>query len=183
MANTATDSLTTLRDEANIPWICLAVFLVFFMQAGFAMVEAGFTRAKNVCNIIRKNLMDISLGSIVLWIFGFGLIFGISSSWIGSGFFFFDAGSDAAKATGNSEGFNWAFLIFLTVFCATAVTIVSGAVAERAKFSAYLVYPLLSVDLSIPFSVSGVNPIGQPTDWCVCWFCLGLWSQLCDVLT
>lgn len=175
MANTATDSLTTLRDEANIPWICLAVFLVFFMQAGFAMIEAGFTRAKNVCNIIRKNLMDISLGSIVLWIFGFGLI--------GSGFFFFDAGSDAAKATGNSEGFNWAFLIFLTVFCATAVTIVSGAVAERAKFSAYLVYPLLSVDLSIPFSVSGVNPIGQPTDWCVCWFCLGLWSQLCDVLT
>ena len=106
MANTATDSLTTLRDEANIPWICLAVFLVFFMQAGFAMVEAGFTRAKKVCNIIRKNLMDISLGPIVFWMFGFGLIFGISSGWIGPGFFFFDAGSNAAKATGNSEGFN-----------------------------------------------------------------------------
>jgi Amt family ammonium transporter len=147
MVNTAaaeeTDSLATLRDEANILWTCLAAFLVFFMQAGFAMVEAGFTRAKNVCNIIMKNLMDISLGSIIFWMFGFGLMFGISSGWIGSGFFFFDASSDAAKATGNSEGFNWAFLIFQTVFCATAATIVSGAVAERTKFSAYLVYSII----------------------------------------
>ena len=110
------DALQTAVDAINadlgILWIIIAAILVFFMQAGFAMVEAGFTRAKKVCNIIRKNLMDLSLSPIVFWMFGFGLIFGISSGWIGPGFFFFDAGSNAAKATGNSEGCNWAFLIF-----------------------------------------------------------------------
>ena len=80
----------------------LAAFLVFFMQAGFALVESGFTRAKNVCNIIMKNLMDVSIGSIVFWMFGFGLMFGISNGYIGENMFLFDGGSEKAIATGNS---------------------------------------------------------------------------------
>jgi len=121
-----------LFNDTNTLWTCLAAFLVFFMQAGFAMVEAGFTRAKNACNIIMKNLMDFSIGSLTFWMVGFGLMFGATSTgWFGTSNFFFDAGEN---------NFNWAFLIFQTVFCATAATIVSGAMAERTKFSSYLIY-------------------------------------------
>ncbi|SVB59699.1 uncharacterized protein METZ01_LOCUS212553, partial [marine metagenome] len=144
------DTLAILRDDSNILWTCLAAFLVFFMQAGFAMVESGFTRAKNVCNIIMKNLMDVSMGSIVFWMVGFGLMFGVSNGWVGTNFFLFDGGSDVAKATGNSVGFNWAFLLFQTVFCATAATIVSGAVAERTKFISYLIYSVVICGLIYP---------------------------------
>ena len=144
------DTLAILRDDSNILWTLIAAFLVFFMQAGFAMVESGFTRAKNVCNILMKNLMDVSLGSLIFWLFGFGLMFGISNGFLGNSMFMFDGGSEAAIATGNSVGFNWAFLLFQTVFCATAATIVSGAVAERTKFSAYLIYSLLICGLIYP---------------------------------
>ena len=144
------DTLAILRDDSNILWTCLAAFLVFFMQAGFAMVEAGFTRAKNVCNIIMKNLMDVSIGSIVFWMFGFGLMFGVSNGLVGTNFFFFDGSSELAKGTGNSVGFNWAFLLFQTVFCATAATIVSGAVAERTKFTSYLLFSFIICGLIYP---------------------------------
>jgi len=118
--------------DSDTLWTCLAAFLVFFMQAGFAMVEAGFTRAKNACNIIMKNLMDFSIGTLSFWLVGFGLMFGATSTgWFGTTDFFFDGGTD---------GFNWAFLIFQTVFCATAATIVSGAMAERTKYASYLIY-------------------------------------------
>jgi Amt family ammonium transporter len=118
--------------DSDTLWTCLAAFLVFFMQAGFAMVEAGFTRAKNACNIIMKNLMDFSIGTLSFWMIGFGLMFGVTyKGWFGTSDFFFDGGS---------SGFNWAFLIFQTVFCATAATIVSGAMAERTKYSSYLIY-------------------------------------------
>jgi Amt family ammonium transporter len=111
------------------------------MQAGFAMVESGFTRAKNACNIMMKNLMDFSIGSLSFWLVGFGLMFGVTSGgWIGTNNFLFDATSADATAVGNTESFSWAFLIFQTVFCATAATIVSGAMAERTKFSSYLIY-------------------------------------------
>jgi len=125
--------------DVDILWTCLAAFLVFFMQAGFAMVEAGFTRAKNACNIIMKNLMDFSIGSIAFWLVGFGLMFGVSSGFVGTNGFFFDAGAEDAIIGGN---FGWAFLIFQTVFAATAATIVSGAMAERTKFIGYLVYSI-----------------------------------------
>ena len=113
----------------------MAAALVFFMQAGFAMVETGFTRAMNAVNIMMKNLMDFSMGSLALWAIGFGVMFGASSTgWFGtSGFFLsdFKVGSDP-----------WvlAFWMFQVVFCATAATIVSGSMAERTKFSGYLIY-------------------------------------------
>ncbi len=144
------DTLEILRDDSNILWTCIAAFLVFFMQAGFALVEAGFTRAKNVCNIIMKNLMDVSIGSIIFWLFGFGLMFGASNGYFGTNFFMFDGSSEIAKETGNSVGFNWAFLLFQTVFCATTATIVSGAVAERTKFTSYLLFSLIICGLIYP---------------------------------
>ena len=124
--------------DADTLWTCLAAFLVFFMQAGFALVECGFTRAKNACNIIMKNVMDFSIGSLSFWLVGFGLMFGATNGFFGTTNFLYDA---AAGGGSPSEiGFNWAFLIFQTVFCATAATIVSGAMAERTKFSGYLFY-------------------------------------------
>ncbi len=118
-------------------WVLLAAVLVFFMQAGFAMVEAGFTRAKNVGNIIMKNFMDFSIGSIVFWFMGFSIMFGPSvGGYIGSLNFFFTA------EYGNSVPDN-AILIFQTVFAATAATIVSGAMAERTKFGTYLIFSFL----------------------------------------
>ncbi len=115
-------------------WVLLGAALVFFMQAGFAMVEAGFTRAKNSGNIIMKNLMDFSLGTLIFWIFGFGIMFGTDiGGFIGTPDFFVQGDYSASYPT-------MAFLIFQTVFCATAATIVSGAMAERTKFSAYCLY-------------------------------------------
>lgn len=115
-------------------WVLLGAVLVFFMQAGFAMVETGFTRAKNAGNIIMKNLMDFAVGSIVYWTFGFGIMFGDSiGGFIGKVDFFSMNTYDFGVPT-------FAFLIFQTVFCATAATIVSGAMAERTKFISYLMY-------------------------------------------
>ncbi len=131
---------SAVQGNLDALWTVLAAVLVFFMQAGFAMVEAGFTRAKNACNIVMKNLMDFCIGSLVFWMVGFGLMFGATStSFFGMGSFFFDATREA-PALGQTESFGWAFLIFQTVFCATAATIVSGAMAERTKFVGYLLY-------------------------------------------
>lgn len=130
------ESVETVQTNLNIVWTCLAAFLVFFMQPGFAMVETGFTRAKNAVNILMKNLMDFSVGSVVFFLVGFGLMFGVSSKggWIGSSLFCL---SDTDSA-GNS--WNFTFMLFQTVFAATAATIVSGAMAERTKFKSYLIY-------------------------------------------
>ena len=117
----------------NIVWTCIAAFLVFFMQAGFAMVEAGFTRAKNAVNILMKNLMDFSVGTIAFFLIGFGLMFGKSNGLFGTTLFGLSGVEPGAD-------WNWTFLIFQTVFAATAATIVSGAMAERTKFIGYLAY-------------------------------------------
>jgi len=122
-----------LQTNINIVWTCIAAFLVFFMQAGFAMVETGFTRAKNAVNILMKNLMDFSVGSIAFFVVGFGLMFGKSNGLFGTTLF----GLSGVEPGGD---WNWTFLIFQTVFAATAATIVSGAMAERTKFIGYLVY-------------------------------------------
>lgn len=134
-----------LLADVDTLWTCLAAFLVFFMQAGFSLVEAGLTRAKNACNIFMKNLMDLSVGSLCFWAVGFGIMFGSGSGFFGTNAFFFDPdtfveeGKTYAGAMGWTSGFGWAFLMFQTVFAATAATIVSGCVAERTKFVAYLV--------------------------------------------
>ena len=117
-------------------WVLLGAVLVFFMQAGFAMVETGFTRAKNAGNIIMKNLMDFALGTIVFWLIGFGLMFGGDGPLVG-GLDFFIQGNYGGSYPSS------AYIIFQTVFCATAATIVSGAMAERTKFSSYCMYSVL----------------------------------------
>ena len=118
-------------------WVLLGGILVFWMQAGFAMVETGFTRSKNAGNIIMKNLMDFALGSLIYWIVGFGIMFGRDvAGIIGiSGFF-----ADGTAPNGVDSINNYAFLFFQTVFCATSATIVSGAMAERTKFISYCIY-------------------------------------------
>jgi len=126
-------------------WTLIAAALVFFMQAGFAMVESGFTRAKNAVNIMMKNLMDFSMGSLAFWAIGFGLMFGVTSTgWFGTSCFFL---SDFSP-----DGDPWvlAFWMFQTVFAATAATIVSGAMAERTKFIGYLVYSVFVTALIYP---------------------------------
>jgi Amt family ammonium transporter len=133
----------------NTIWVLLGAALVFFMQAGFAMVEAGFTRAKNAGNIIMKNIMDLSIGSVLYWFLGFGIMFGTSSSVFGGLDFFTIGNYDSVLPSGVPL---WAFFIFQTVFCATAATIVSGAMAERTKFSAYCIYSAVISLLIYPIS-------------------------------
>jgi len=117
----------------NTIWVLITAALVFFMQAGFGLVEAGFTRSKNTTNILFKNLMDFVLGTIVFWAIGFGIMFGTRNGfWGGIDLF--------TRNTYRSDMPDMAFLIFQTVFAATAATIVSGAMAERTKVNAYLIY-------------------------------------------
>ena len=133
-----------LATSMDVGWTLVAAALVFFMQAGFAMVETRFTRAKNAGNIIMKNLMDFSLGTPIFWILGFGIMFGAASPFFG-GFDFFADGVVG-------EGYDWTTLIFQTVFCATAATIVSGSMAERTKFSAYCIYSMIISAVIYPVS-------------------------------
>jgi Amt family ammonium transporter len=137
--------IDVVQSHADYVWTLVAAALVFFMQAGFALVESGFTRAKNAVNILMKNLMDFSMGSLAFWAVGFGIMFGASSTgWFGaSGFFLSDF-----KVGGDP----WvlAFWMFQVVFCATAATIVSGAMAERTKFSGYLIYSAILSALIYP---------------------------------
>ena len=121
----------------NTIWVLLGAALVFFMQAGFAMCEAGFTRAKNTGNILMKNLMDFCIGTPLYWLIGFGIMFGAGTAAFG----WIDPFIMKDYAHILPAGVPvWAFAIFQTVFCATSATIVSGAMAERTKFSAYCVY-------------------------------------------
>ena len=126
-----------MYSSVNTIWVLFGTALVFFMQAGFSMCEAGFTRAKNTGNILMKNLMDFCIGTPAFWLVGFGLMFGNGSGIIGS----FDPliRGDYSQVLPSGVPL-WAFVIFQTVFCATSATIVSGAMAERTKFSAYCIY-------------------------------------------
>lgn len=137
--------IETVQTHANILWTLVAAGLVFFMQAGFAFVEAGFTRAKNAAHIMMKNVLDCSMGAIAFWMFGFGIMFGASNGFTGFDHFFLNP--DNGTADGQWE---YTFWIFQVVFAATAATIVSGAMAERTKFSGYLLYSIVISALIYP---------------------------------
>ena len=127
-------------------WVLIAAALVFFMQAGFALVEAGFTRSKNTVNILTKNLIDFALGSLLFWAIGFSFMFGDDiAGFIGKpDLFMFHGWSGGIPAE--------AFLLFQTVFAATAATIVSGAMAERTEFKAYFYYSIFISAIIYPVS-------------------------------
>ena len=126
-----------MYSSVNTIWVLFGTALVFFMQAGFSLCEAGFIRAKNTGNILMKNLMDFCIGTPAFWLVGFRLMFGKGSGIIGS----FDPLIRGEYSQALPSGVPlWAFAIFQTVFCATSATIVSGAMAERTKFSAYCIY-------------------------------------------
>ncbi|MCW9708933.1 ammonium transporter [Fodinibius salsisoli] len=125
------------QTNLNYVWTMLAAILVFFMQAGFALLETGFTRSKNAVNIIMKNFLDVGAGGLAFFVVGFGLMFGTTAGgWIGTDGFFLSG------IEGQEQTWTWAFFLFQAVFAATAATIVSGAVAERTKFTGYLIFSI-----------------------------------------
>ncbi len=127
----------------DIVWTLIAAFLVFFMQAGFAMLETGFVRAKNAGNVLMKNLLDFAMGAIAFWIIGFGLMFGKSVGGLfGTSDFLFQGATP----------WTYTFFMFQLVFAATAATIVSGAMAGRTKFTAYLLYSFVVSLVIYPIS-------------------------------
>ena len=134
-------------------WFLIGAGLVFFMQAGFAMVETGFTRAKNAGNIIMKNLMDFCIGTLMYIILGFGLM--MSEDYVMG-----IIGVPNLDIFTNYNSFNWSQFVFQLVFCATAATIVSGAMAERTKFSAYCIYSGAIILIVYPIEAGWVWNLG-----------------------
>ncbi len=136
-------SATDVQLHLNFVWVIVAAALVFFMQAGFALLEIGLTRSKNAVNIIMKNVMDVATGSLIFFAVGFALMFGTPLGGIvgWEGFFLTGLGDDP---------WTWAFFLFQAVFAATAATIVSGAVAERTKFAGYLIFSIVITGLIYP---------------------------------
>ena len=138
----------SVQTNLNVVWTLVAAILVFLMQAGFALVETGFTRAKNAANIMMKNLMDFAVGSLAFYVLGAALMFGASKAagWFGWG------GLGMPSLMDGEGSWDWTFLFFQTMFAATAATIVSGAVAERIEFNSYLIYSALVSAVVYPIS-------------------------------
>ncbi|MFI3238994.1 MAG: ammonium transporter [Bacteroidales bacterium] len=145
METTNANTIMDIVSAVDTVWVLLGSMLVFIMQAGFAMVESGFSRTKNTANILMKNLLDFAVGSILFWVIGYGIMFGAGKYFGAFEFFGTTVYVDAAPN-------EMAFMIFQTMFCATAVTILSGAVAERTKFSAYLIYSVFIFAFIYPTS-------------------------------
>ena len=135
---------TSVINGLDTVWVLVAAMLVFFMQPGFALVEAGFTRAKNTANILMKNFIDFMLGTILFWAVGFSLMHSAGSGFVGSLHLFDYSFCPDTNIPRECT------LIFQTVFCATAATIVSGAMAERTKFSMYVIFSILVSVLIYP---------------------------------
>lgn len=149
------DSIVSLVEENVFGiWFLIGAALVFFMQCGFAMVETGFTRAKNAGNIIMKNLMDFCIGTPVFLLLGFGLMMGEEAL---GGF----CGMPTLGLFTDYQNFDWSNFVFNLVFCATAATIVSGAMAERTKFSSYCIYSAVISAVVYPIEAGWIwNPNG-----------------------
>ena len=129
-----------IKGDMTMLWILISGILVFLMQAGFTLVESGMTRSKNVVNIAMKNALDIAVGSLVFWFVGYSLMYGDTNGWIGwSGFAFYNK-LDPSD------------LFFQTVFCATAATIVSGAIAGRTKYTTYIVFSVVMTAFIYPIA-------------------------------
>ncbi len=140
-------NISGLESGINTLWVLLAAFLVFFMQAGFALLEAGFSRTKNTVSILMKNLLDANIGILSFFVVGFGLMFGSGNDFFGTTGFFLE-GFD-----GVTDGLpDYALFFFQAVFAATAATIVSGAIAERAKFFVYAIYSVVLTALIYPIA-------------------------------
>jgi ammonium transporter, Amt family len=157
------DRLAELKVGMDTMWVMIAGMLVFFMNAGFCMLETGFCRQKNAVNVLAKNLIVFALSTIAFWAVGFGLMFSDGGGLIGSSGGFFLSGADNSPATleaykGIFGALNWtgvplgAKFFFQLVFAGTAATIVSGAVAERIKFSSFLIFSVLLVGLAYPIT-------------------------------
>lgn len=169
-----TAGMSDLRVGLDTVWVLIAAMLVFFMNTGFAMVESGLCRAKNTVNILAKNFIVFAIASLSFWVIGWGLMFGDGNLWTGMQGLFFASGADNSPALGAAyasmnpfstatyEGVYsainwtpvplWAKFFFQLVFAGTAATIVSGAVAERIKFSSFLVFSILLVAFVYPLS-------------------------------
>lgn len=152
-----------LKVAIDTLWVAIAAFLVFFMNAGFCMLETGFCRQKNAVNVLAKNLIVFALATVAFWAIGFGLMFGDGNDFIGLNGFFLQ-GADNSPAIGDAykgvfSSLNWtgvplaAKFLFQLVFAGTAATIVSGAVAERIKFVDFLIFSLLLV--GIAYAITG----------------------------
>lgn len=148
LAQDAGPTAESVQTNLNIVWTLVAAALVFTMQAGFALVETGFTRAKNAANIMMKNLMDFAAGSLAFYLLGAGIMFGANKL----GCVFGWGGMGMPSLTTGQGVWDWTFLFFQTMFAATAATIVSGAVAERIEFKSYLIYSVLVSAIVYPVS-------------------------------
>lgn len=156
------EELQNLKVGIDTLWVCIAAFLVFFMNAGFGMLETGFCRQKNAVNVLSKNLIVFALSTVAFWAIGFGLMFGDGNPFVGTTGWFL-AGADNSPATADAYkgvfgALNWAGVpllakfLFQLVFAGTAATIVSGAVAERIKFVDFLIFSVLLVGVAYPIT-------------------------------
>ncbi|GFE70461.1 ammonium transporter [Chroococcus sp. FPU101] len=145
--------MQTLRMSLNTLWVLIAAILVIFMNAGFAMLEAGLCRQKNAVNILAKNLIVFALATMGYWILGFALMFGGENGWIGGNGLFLSGKPETYGLSPFPEGLPIpVFFLFQTAFAGTAATIVSGAVAERIKFTDFLIFSLLLTGIAYPIT-------------------------------
>ena len=155
-------SIADVKQGLDTVWVLIAAFLVFFMQAGFGMVEAGFIRAKNTCNILTKNFLDFCMASLGFFLIGYALMFGSGNGFVGwKGFMLMGLEETTSGLP------LYAFWLFQAAFCGAAATIVAGGMAERMNFKAYLIYSFLRVQCCALCN-AGSEALGAVKRWALC---------------